>query len=118
MLVRSSQVQPQPEKRPRQEVCYTESSRGETRPVLIRKRVYNTAPIRKKVCSTEPIWGVFPPEPDRETMRVKDGYFAWEPLDSGDDSDEGDDVLCMVEDEYCSLMAASWKGRKGDQETF
>lgn len=45
-------------------------------------------------------------------MRVKDGYFAWEPLDSGDDSDEGDGVLRMVEDEFRSLMAA----RKEEKE--
>lgn len=102
MLVGSSQIQPQPEKIPPQQVCNAESSRGETPP----------APIWKKVCSTEPIRGVLPPEPDRELMRVKDGYFAWEPLDSGDDSDEGDGVLRMVEDEFRSLMAA----RKEEKE--
>ncbi|PQQ01137.1 uncharacterized protein Pyn_23115 [Prunus yedoensis var. nudiflora] len=115
MSVGSSHVQPQPEKIPRQEVCNTESSRGETRPV-----VCNTAPNRKKICNTEPIRGVLPPEPDREPTWDKDGYFAWEPLDSSDDSDEGERVICKLEDDYCSLMAARkeiWRSRREFKQT-
>ncbi|KAL6272236.1 hypothetical protein ACE6H2_022928 [Prunus campanulata] len=110
MSVGSSHVQPQPEKIPRQEVCNTESSRGETRPV----------PIRKRVCNTEPIRGVLPPEPDREPKWVEDGYFAWEPLDTSDDSDEGERVICKLEDDFCSLMAARkeiWRSRREFKQT-